>query len=216
MAPFAGVKGHHLLHLRRMKLHNNIQCLNIQLKPVKKPTHAAFFVFLYLWLSTKYKPRSSFYRSLSCTKYSVKPATITYRLNMCSRVCLRMCRCVCVCAHPAGVRKSSPGLLYCKFLVGRQTQPILIALGSLQWLFQRLSPDTTPLNLSSVKINCTSPPAFTWCSLRAPRGRLNHAHGFESTLLRVLRPLAWYRISKHNNAFSVCSLMHLFLDQTLN
>lgn len=45
MAPFAGVKGHHLLHLRRTKLHNNIQCLNIQLEPVKKPTHAAFLFF---------------------------------------------------------------------------------------------------------------------------------------------------------------------------
>lgn len=139
------------------------------------------------------------------------------RLSLTGWTCVLVCvfadvqMCVCI---QLGSGKAHLGF-YCKFLVGRQTQPVLIALGSLQWLFQRLPPDTAPLNLSSVKINCSSPPAFTRCSLRAPRGRLNHARGFESTLFLVLRPLAWCHISKHNNVFSGCRLMHLFLGQTL-
>lgn len=112
------------------------------------------------------------------------------------QLCVCVCAFVSVCARiQMGSRKAHLGF-YCKFLVGRQTQPILIALGSLQWLFQRTSPDTAPLNLSSVKINCTGPPAFTWCSLRAPRGRLNQARCFESTLLCVPA----FSLMSYNNA----------------
>lgn len=73
-----------------------------------------------------------------------------------------------VCDSVLTVRKGSPGLFfppYCKFLDGRQTPAILIALGSLRWLFQLLSLDTVPLNLSRVKINYSVLYAFTGCSL---------------------------------------------------
>lgn len=116
-----------------------------------------------------------------------KGRACVYCLSVCGHADTCACVSLCVCVHAcvacihSGSRKAHLGF-YCKFLLGRQTQPILIALGSLRWLFQLLSPDTAPLNLSSVKINCTSPPAFTWCSRRALRGRLNHAHGFQSLL----------------------------------
>lgn len=94
--------------------------------------------------------------------------------------------CVCVSAH-TGSRKGSPELFhpYCKFLDGRQTRPILIALGSLQWLFQLLSPDTVPLNLSSAKINYAVLYAFTRRSVGA--GQVKSCTRFSSGALCVLR-----------------------------
>lgn len=85
-----------------------------------------------------------------------------------------------------GSRKGSPELFhsYCKFLDGRQTRPILIALGSLQWLFQLLSPDTVPLNLSSAKINYVVLYAFTCRSVGA--GQVKSCTRFSSGALCVL------------------------------
>ena len=97
--------------------------------------------------------------------------------------------CVCVCVH-LGWIKAHLGFPppYCKFLDGRQTRAILIALGSLRWLFQLLSLDTAPLNLSSAKINYTILYAFTGCSLWTPKGRLNHAQDFHSALYFTFGP----------------------------
>lgn len=85
----------------------------------------------------------------------------------CRCVCsLRVCVCFPCSRTAAGVRKRltwapAPN---CKFLDGRQTRPILIALGSARWLFQLLSPDTVPLNVSSAEINYAVPPAPAGCS----------------------------------------------------
>lgn len=95
-----------------------------------------------------------------------------------------------VCVH-LGWIKAHLGFFpppYCKFLDGRQTRAILIALGSLRWLFQLLSLDTAPLNLSSAKINYTILYAFTGCSLWTPKGRLNHAQDFHSALYFMFSP----------------------------
>lgn len=69
--------------------------------------------------------------------------------------------CVCVSVQHGGrghekahLSSSSPN---CKFLDGRQTRPILIALGSARWFFQLLSPDTVPLNLSSARLTTPFP-----------------------------------------------------------
>ena len=97
----------------------------------------------------------------------------------------KVCVHACVCARTKGYERLTwafPPIAYCKFLDGRQTRGTLIALGSLRWLFQLLSLDTVPLNLSSVKINYTILYAFTGCSLRTPKGRLNHAQDFHSAL----------------------------------